>query len=81
MEKNEIMGTEEVMDVTEEVATKGPSKGLKVAAGIGIAVLVAGLSYKFVIKPIAAKIKANKTRKRTDQEIELAEGDYEVIED
>lgn len=75
METNEIMNNEEVIEVTEEIATAGSGKGLKIAAGIGLTVLVGGLAYKYVVKPMWAKIKA----KKEDQKISVE--DYDGFED
>lgn len=68
MEANEIMVNEDVMEMTEEVTTSTPNKGLKIAAGIGLAALVGAVAYKFVAKPIAAKIKAKKAQKQAEAE-------------
>ena len=76
MENNEIMSTE-VMEVTEEIATTGPSKGVKIAAGIGLAAVISGLAYKFVVKPIVAKVKAKKEQQAL--ELECTECDEEDI--
>ena len=54
---NEIM-TNEVMEATEEIAKVGLSKGFKIGVGIGLTVLIGGITYKYVIKPLVAKIKA-----------------------
>jgi hypothetical protein len=61
MEANEIM-QDEVIEMTEEIATAGSGKGWKIAAGVGLTALVGGLLYKFVAKPIVAKIKAKKEK-------------------
>ena len=57
---NEIITNEEVMEVTEEIVTANSGRGLKVAAGVGIAVLVGGLAYKYIVKPMIAKSKESK---------------------
>lgn len=75
METNEIMNNEEVIEVTEEIATAGSGKGLKIAAGIGLTVLVGGLAYKYVVKPMWAKIKAKK------EEQNISVEDYDGFED
>jgi len=61
---NEIMTNEEVMETTEEIAKVGLSKGFKIGVGIGLAVLIGGVTYKYVVKPLVAKIKANKERQK-----------------
>lgn len=58
MDAKEIMTNEEVMEVTEDIVKTGTGKGFKVAAGVGMVMLVGGLAYKFVIKPAIAKFKA-----------------------
>ena len=66
METNEIMTNEEVMgvvDATEEVVTENSGKLAKVCVGVGLAALVGCVVYKFVVKPIAKKIKAKKEEK------------------
>jgi len=55
MDINEIMVNE-----TEGIATAGSGKGFKVAAGVGLTVLGGFVAYKYVIKPVIAKIKAKK---------------------
>ena len=73
MENKEIMVNDEVMDVTEEIATAESGNGLKVVAGIGLAALVGFGLYKLG-KHIYAKAKAKK-------EQQLAEEDYsDVVE-
>ena len=60
MEANEKMVSEEVLETAEEMVTTSSGKGLKVAAGIGLVVLAGVLAYKYVAKPVIAKIKAKK---------------------
>ena len=60
MDTNEIMLNDEVMEATEEIATAGSEKGFKVVAGVGLAVIAGVIVYKYVAKPIIAKIKARK---------------------
>lgn len=69
METNEIMNNEEVMEATtEEVVKASSGKGFKVAAGIGLAVLAGVVIYKYVGKPMIAKIKAHKEQQIIDAE-------------
>lgn len=63
MNNNEIMVNEEVMEATE-IATSGAGKGFKIAAGIGLAALGSVITYKYVVKPIVAKIKAKKAQQK-----------------
>jgi hypothetical protein len=60
MDTNEIMVNGEVIEVTEEIATASSRKGLKVAVGVGLVVLGGVAAYKYVIKPMVAKIRAKK---------------------
>lgn len=55
---------EEVIETTEN-----KSGGFKVAAGVGLTVLIGVVAYKYVIKPVVAKIKAQK------EQIEVIEED------
>ena len=52
MNNNEIMNNE-VVEATEEVIENaGLSKGVKIAAGIGLSVVVGVVVYKYVAKPV-----------------------------
>lgn len=62
MDANEIMTNDEVILVTEEIATASSSKGFKMAVGIGLAVLAGGIAYKYIAKPLVAKIKDKKNQ-------------------
>lgn len=73
METNEIMENEEVIETTEEIVKTGSGKGLKIAAGVGLTVLVGGLLCKYVVIPAVAKYKA---RKQEQQMIDAEEADY-----
>ena len=64
METNEIMNNEEVIEVTEGIATASSGKGLKIAVGIGLTVLASGLAYRYIIKPMVVKIKAKKEEQK-----------------
>lgn len=73
--ENEIMVNNEVVENTEEIATEQSGKGLLIAAGVGLAVIVGGIVYKKVIKPAIAKAKAKKEAE------EAVEADFEEVED
>ena len=60
MEENNVLNNEEVMEVTEKITNRDSKKGIKIAAGIGLTVLTGIIVYKYVLKPVAAKIKAKK---------------------
>lgn len=77
MENTEIMNNE-VIEATEEIVETGMSKGIKVAAGIGLTVVVGVIAYKYVAKPVIAKIKAEiEQRKAKDNVIEIQEEDLD----
>lgn len=80
MENTEIMNNE-VIEVTEEIAKTGLSKGVKVAAGIGLTVVVGVIAYKYVGKPVIAKIKAKIEQKKASEERTIYEADFEVQSD
>ncbi len=61
MEENNIMNNEEIIEVTEEIVNKTTShKVLKIAAGVGLTVIVGGIAYNYIIKPAIVKRKAKK---------------------
>lgn len=66
MNTNEIMVDGEVIEVTEEIATAGSRKGIKMVVGIGLVVLGGVAAYKYIIKPIATKIKTKKEQQKID---------------
>lgn len=70
MDTNEIKVNEEVIDTTEEIATASSGKGFKVAAGVGLTVLGGFVAYKYVLKPVIAKIKAKKEQQMIDAEVD-----------
>ena len=55
---------------TEEIVKASSGKGFKVAAGVGLAVLAGVVIYKYVGKPMIAKIKAQKEQQVIDAEWE-----------
>ena len=66
MEENIMTVTEEFVEAAEDNAIFEPGKAMKGWA-IGIAVTAVGaLAYKFIAKPIAAKIKAKKAQKAAE---------------
>lgn len=67
MENNEIMTNEmdAVVPVVEEVVETGcANKGLKMAGGVVMTVVIGGLAYKYVVKPLVGKIKDKRTAKK-----------------
>jgi hypothetical protein len=75
MENNEILTNEEVMKTTEEIVNASSGKGFKVAAGIGLAVLSGVVAYKYIGKPLLAKIKAKKEETQEITDVEFNESD------
>ena len=63
--------TEEIAETAEDIAIFEPNKaGRGIAIGAAVA-LVGALAYKFIAKPIAAKIKAKKAQKAEEAEANL----------
>lgn len=79
MENNEIMTNEEVMETTEEIVNASSGKGFKVAAGIGLAVLVGVVAYKYIGKPLLAKLKAQK-EKQEITDVEFSESERQDVD-
>ena len=75
MENNEILTNEEVMETTEEIVNASSGKDFKVAAGIGLAVLAGVVAYKYIGKPLLAKIKAKKEETQEITDVEFNESD------
>lgn len=82
METNEIMtNAEDIMDVTEEVATCGGSKTLKIAGVVTGAALVGVAAYKYAIKPLWAKLKAKHEAKKASKEAVYVESKTDEFEE
>lgn len=78
MENTKIMNNE-VIEATEEVIENtGMSKGVKIAASIGLSVVVGYVVYKYVAKPVVANIKAQINRKKMAAEEQAMYADSEV---
>ncbi len=66
---NEILTNENVAETAEEVVeTVNSCKGMKIMAGVGGAVILGVIAYKFIVKPIIAKVKAEKEMVDTEAE-------------
>lgn len=80
MEANEIIMNEEVIDNIGGSAVGKSEKLMKVAGSIAIVVAVSGLAYKYIVKPIVAKIKAKKEATEESEDIvyELEEAEDEA---
>lgn len=79
MDTNEIMANEEVIELTEEIVTARFENGIKMTVGIGLAVLGGVAAYKYLIKPMVAKIKAKKEQQAMEEEFDDFE-DAEIDE-
>lgn len=75
MNNNEIMVNEDVIEVTEEIATADFGKGFKVAAGVGLGLLVGFVAYEHVFKPVVTKIKTKKEQQKMDADFDEFEDD------
>ena len=64
--EEQIIANEEVIETAEEIMKNGSGKGLKMATGVGIAVLIGIGVYKYVAKPLLAKIKTKKEQSTCD---------------
>lgn len=82
MNNTEIMNNE-VIEATEEVIENtGMSKGIKVAAGIGLSVVVGVIVYKYVAKPVIANIKTQiKQKKMAAEEQTIILDESDVVEE
>lgn len=80
MENTKIMNNE-VIEATEEVIENtGMNKGVKIAAGIGLSVVVGYVVYKYVAKPVVANIKAKIDQKKMAAEEQAMYADSEVVD-
>ena len=64
MNTNEIMVNE-----TEGIVTASSGNGIKKVVGTGLTLLVGFVAYKYVIKPVMAKIKNKKEQRRINAEV------------
>lgn len=59
MDTNEIMNNE-VIETTEEIVKTSSGKALKVAGGVGLAVIAGVVAYKYIVKPLVDKRRVGK---------------------
>ena len=79
MENNEIMNND-VIEATEEVIENtGMNKGVMIAAGVGLSVVVGYVLYKYVAKPVVANIKARINQKKMAAEEQVIYAESEVV--
>lgn len=91
MENTEIMNNEAVneavVEKAEDVVKATSNANFKGVAIAGVSMVAGALAYKFVIKPVASKIKDKREKKKKDKEdpengvidveFEEVENDYE----
>jgi hypothetical protein len=71
---------DEIMESTEEIGKNSFGESLMTAAGIGAVVVLAGfVAYKYVAKPIIAKVKAKKNEEKITEAIPEPETDGEQV--
>lgn len=77
MDAQEIMTNDEVMEVAEELVPTGSGKDLGVGIAIGGSIVAISLvAYRYIVKPLAAKIKAKKESKEEEStELTFVESD------
>lgn len=81
MEEMIMNGNEEVVFEVAERAFDS-NKTLKTVAGIGVVVLVGGLTYKYAIKPGVSKLLKKYLKNKKEVKNEMASDDgIEIIED
>ncbi|HHX36723.1 MAG TPA: hypothetical protein GX717_01935 [Clostridiaceae bacterium] len=73
METMEITNNEEVIETTEEIVNASSGKGFRVVAGVSLAAVVGVAAYRYIVKPIMAKIKAKKEQQEEDKVADIAE--------
>lgn len=79
MENTEIMNND-VIEATEEVIENtGMNKGVMIAAGVGLSVVVGYVLYKYVAKPVVANIKARINQKKMAAEEQTIYAESEVV--
>lgn len=73
------MDNEMVVEITEEITEATSGRGLKTAAGIGLAMLAGAIAYKHVVTPMMAKLKARKEASKVIED-DVDHGDYDETE-
>ena len=69
MNTNEIMVNEEVIETTEGITTASSGNGIKMAVGIIALAVIGGVgAYRYIVKPMVAKIKAKKEQQAMEEE-------------
>lgn len=78
---NEIMNNEVIETAEEVITSTGMSKSVKIAAGVGVSVVVGVVAYKYVVKPVIANIKNKINQKKMDAEESVIYMDESEVED
>lgn len=84
MKKEEIAKTTEIIEVEDAIENIdgveeiGSGNGLKTVAKIGAVVGLGYLGYRFIVKPIVAKIKAKKEQVIEAEEFEVTDAENTV---
>lgn len=80
MNNNEIMNNEVIETAEEVIESTGMSKGVKIAAGVGLSVVVGVVVYKYVAKPVIANIKTQiKQKKMAAEEKMIVVDESDVV--
>lgn len=69
MDVNEITTNNENIETIVEETGFNSGKGLKTVIGIGLCVGMAGLGYKYVVKPIIKKVKGKKEEMKQTEDV------------
>lgn len=83
IEKNEIINTEAIEDLTTEATSSNGSAIIKTVGIIGLGVVGAALLTKYVVVPFARKVKSTIQRKKAtkkDNTVEAEEIDLSDVE-
>lgn len=68
---NEEIKVNEVIETTEEIATASSGNGIKMAVGIVALAVLGGVgAYRYIVKPMVAKIKAKKEQQGINEEVD-----------
>ena len=81
METNEIMNNEVIEAAEEIVPTGAKGKAFAAVAGVGLAVLVGGVAYKYAVKPLVAKYKSKKAQEETSAVLEVVSKEIDGSEE
>lgn len=81
MEENNIMNNEEVMETTAEEIVEAASKGgFKKVATFGLGMIAGVVAYKYVLKPVEAKIKTWNEERIAKKQV-VADATYDEVDE